>query len=310
MMLDQTMNAMAPRLARAREAGLRRLSALGRFDLDDRRKGADRLVVILAGFKQFLWPATLARMARLMPNDLDVCLVSAGLRLPELEQLAAAQGWSYLTTATRFMTTAQNIAIGVHPQARYIYKLDEDIILPEGYFDALLDRYGRVERESAVRPGFIAPLMNVNGFSYVDFVRFNGMEEEFTSRFGALVRAGGDLPAQSDGAVARWLWERTLPFDQMAKRFAGRPFGYSTVPFKFSIGAILFERILWERMSGFRRGWVAPGLGVDEARICLACVSLSRVMTVADDIFAGHFAFGPQVAVMKKMYHVDPGRFL
>jgi len=266
-------------------------------------------VLVIAGFKEFLWPATLERVGRFAPADADVCLLSAGIRLPELAALAERFGWSYLSTDTRFVGTAQNLAIGAHPSARYIHKLDEDIMVADGHFERLLDRYERIQREREVQLGFLAPLMNVNGFSYVDFLEHVGAREDYEARFGPATRASGGIPIHSDGDAARFVWERSLPLDEVARDVAQRPFGYRTVPFKFSIGDILFERSLWEEMDGFRRGWIAPGLGIDEEHLCTHCVVSGKVMAVADDVFAGHIGYGQQMGAMCALYDAQPARF-
>ncbi len=287
------------RVERALAGLVRRRNFTGAYNLIDRGTGAERLAVVLAGYKPYLWDMTLARLEQHVPEGLDVCLVSPALNSPELERLAARRGWSYLSTRANYVSLGQNIAIARHPAARWIYKLDEDILIAEGFFERLLGTYQRIATEGRYEPGFCAPVLNVNGFSYVNFLKALGLEDEYLERFGELRRASGQIRATEEGEAALWLWRKSLPFDEVAARFAARPPGYSTVPHKFSIGAILFERSFWAAIGGFLVRPPAGALGVDETYICRKCIDLSRVMAVAHDVFAGHYSFGAQEVFMR-----------
>ncbi len=282
---------------------------LGRHRFVDRSKGHSRAVLLLAGHKPFLWPFTLPRIARHVPSDVDVCLVTPGVDHREMAEIAARYGWSYLSTRHGNISLAQNLAIRALPGASLIYKIDEDIFISERFFDALAEGYRRSQRESDVAVGFCAPLVNVNGFSYVDFVRARGVEEEYCQRFGELRRAAGGIPACDDGEAAVFLWERTLPVDVVASTFHEQPFAYSVVPHRYSIGAILFERVIWEEMGGHWRGFGSPALGVDELGIAMTCFRRSQVVAVVHNVFAGHFAFGLQERAMRAAYEAQLSRF-
>ncbi len=276
----------------------RRMNFGGRHVFVDRSRGQGSLLVVLAGHKPHLWPYTLPRLERFASQELDVCIVSPGVDSPELSALAARRGWSQLITRRNDLCLAQNLAIRHHPAARWIHKLDEDIFIAEGYFEAMAAGYRAVQRDGRFWHGFCSPLLNVNGFSYRLFLDAAGLEGEYLERFGELTQASGGVAVAEDGEAARWVWERTLPFDAMAARIAARPFGYSPVPHRFSIGAILFERDLWEAIGGFV---VVPsgGVGHDELQLCQECLARSRVPVVLHDVFAGHFSFGPQDPVMR-----------
>src|SRR4051812_19798188 len=231
----------------------------GQFSLDDRRRGSDRMVLVLAGFKSYLWPYTLPRIARFAPADADVCVVSAGVTSPELAEVARANGWSYLTTRTRRLASAQNIAIREHSHAQWIFKVDEDVFATEGSFDRVLDGHQAVDAEGVYRPGFAAPILNVNGFSYVPFLEALGLLNRFAEEFGGLPRACTEIPVQRDGRAAAWIWDHSVPLDDVARTFTDREFSYSTIPHRFSTGFILFHRDFWEEISGIRATLAAPG---------------------------------------------------
>jgi hypothetical protein len=278
--------------------GQRRLNFAGEHEFTDRRRGAETMIVVLAGYKPHLWPYTLSRMEHLAPEDADVCLVSSGLSSPELDAVAARNGWSRLVTRRNAVALAQNLAILHHPAARFVHKLDEDILLADGYFTAMAEGYERVLEDGRYTPGFCAPVLNVNGFSYRLFLETLDLADDYAARFGELRQAGEGNLAHTDGEAALWLWRRTVPFDETARRFSELPFGYSAVPHRFSIGAILFERALWEEIGGLV---VMPwgGLGHDEKFLCKECTDRSRVGIVLHHVLAGHFSFGPQDPVMR-----------
>lgn len=277
-----------------------RLNFWGEHEFVDRSSGQDSVLVVLAGYKQYLWPFTLHRLERFVPPGIDVVLVSPAVRSQPLDELAAQMGWSRLITKANSVALAQNVAIDKHPHAKLIYKLDEDMFISSGYFAGLRDALDHVKQEKAYEPGLCAPIVNVNGFTYVDFLETMGLAEDYGRRFGELRRAADGVRVQHDGDAARWLWERSVPFDEVARRFSSKDFGYSVCPHRFSIGAILYERTLWEAMGGFKVT-LPPGiLGVDEEYLCFKCLDMSRVMVAAHNVFAGHFGFGAQEATMRR----------
>lgn len=281
----------------------------GRYTFDRRAKDADSLVLLLAGHKPQLWPRTLQRIADDMPTGHDVCVVSPGVVVPELRAFAASQGWSYLASHNGHVSLAQNLAIRAHPRAKWIHKLDEDIFISNGYFERLEAGYRRASEESDFAVGLCSPLINVNGYSYVDFLDALGLRADWQGEFGPARRAPWGIAAHSNGDAAVWLWKNSLPVNEVAARFAAQPFSYSVVPHRFSIGAILFERALWEAMGGFRVRRPAPGLGDDEEHIATHTTEHGQVIVVLHDVYAGHFAFGPQMDAMLSRFGESIGSF-
>ena len=144
--------------------------------------------------------------------------------------------------------------------------------MAEGAFDALLDGYRAFEAEGRYRPGYVAPVLNVNGFSYVTFLETLGLAEEYAERFGELRRAVTGVRIHHDPEAARWIWERSLPFDAVARRFTELPYACEPIPHQFSIGMILFERSLWEEMHGLKAARRPPGVGTEEIALGRFCV--------------------------------------
>jgi hypothetical protein len=279
------------------------LNFSGSYKFIDRSKGSSRLVIILAGYKDFLYPLTLKRIAKFAPPDIDVCVVSSGLYCPVLAELAESSGWSYLYTKTNKVSLVQNLAISVHPQAEWIYKLDEDIFISEGFFESLLEGYLSIKKEGLYDPGFCAPMINVNGYSYITFLKTIAADQDYEEKFGELKHAANGIKAHHDGEAAKYLWKKSLPFDEVASYISSHPFEYSAAPHRFSIGAILFNREFWESIGGLRTGLKEGGLGLDEEHLCKDCMEMSRPIFVIHNLFAGHFSFGPQERAMKEYLH-------
>lgn len=268
---------------------------------DARGKGFSRLVIIVAGYKESLWNIVLERIARARPENTDICVVCPGKFHAELSARCAAKGWSFLAIRENQLALAQNLAIELHPRAQVIHKLDEDIVVGEGYFDSIEDTYAFVEAENEHQIGFVAPTLNVNGFSYRLFLKFidKNLLPEFRRRFGDCRSSCVETAAWRDPRAAEFLWDHSLPFDNMADCFRKRERGYVLCHHRFSIGAICFARSLWEQMGGFSRA--ADGyLGVEEADFCAFCCDSARAMIVSDRTFAGHIGFGPQTKDMLK----------
>ncbi len=282
----------------ARKMAQRKLPRVSGSEFVNRSKQSSKLVVVLVGYKPELWPLTLKRIACFVPADFDVCLASSGRRVEALDDLAEQNGWSYLSTRLNEVSIVQNIAIEKHPAAQYIFKLDEDIFIGRGYFDAMLKGHLAVSQAGRHKPGISAPLINVNGYGYVEFLRELGLCKDYLDRFGELRQAADKIHAHYDGEAALWLWKRSLPFDEMVRRFANLEFKYSACPHRFNIGAILFERSFWLAMGGLAINDHPGVLGYDEEQVCKYCLNSSEVITVLHNVFAGHFGFGPQNQMM------------
>jgi hypothetical protein len=279
----------------------------------DRRSNKATLIVVLAGYKPYLWPATLSRLERYAPRDADFCVASAGLFSTELADMCARNGWSYLSVGRNSPGVALNKAIGLHPSADFIYKLDEDVVIGREFFRLLREGYDFAWQDSLQEPGFCAPVLNVNGISYRAFLRELRLESDYETEFGKLFTRCDDLPVHNNPATAWWLWRNTLPFDEKAERFAKLEGNYTTCSTRFSIGAILFRRAFMDKVGGFKSSWHSGVLGVDEDMLCRDCVSQSRPMYIVESALVGHFSFYPQEALMREklptMSELDPVTF-
>lgn len=278
----------------------------GTYKFVDRKKDSDKLCIIIAGYKQILWDDVFERLTKFAPKDMDVCIVSSGLYNEELNKIAEKNNWSYLSLKQNKVTLVQNIAINLHPKAKMIYKIDEDIFITKNFFSQLMETYNRVEKESNYRIGFVAPLLPINGYSNVTFLKKTGTLENFEKKFGKAYHDGGaEEKIIKNPEIAKFMWgeteEKLRNIDKLSEEFSKEEFAYSICPIRFSIGAILFSRDIWEAIGRFvvEKG---TNMGRDEAQICEYCMIESRAIVVSENTIAGHFSYGPQTKAMEEFY--------
>ena len=281
---------------------------------DDRRAGTPELVCMLAGYKPDLWPFVMPRFRTALPES-DVCLVSPGMRSDALAEMCRAAGWSYLSTVTNDVSLAQNVCYRLHDRAELIVKLDEDMFLLPTTISALLSEYHAIKREGVVDPGFVAPIIPLNGFCYRTLLEMLGLLSEYEANFGVARIATTGVPVQCSPAAALWIWEKTSPLAATAARLAAKKIERLLCPIQLSIGLIVFERCFWEAMNYFpvyRRKLMAglSTLGGDEAHICASATQMARPAIVTTASIAGHFSFGPQYSRMRDLLEARPEIFL
>jgi hypothetical protein len=305
-MVGKARRALLSRAYGTLKGGLSAVDAYSRLHdhsaFDNRRTGARVLVCMLAGYKPDLWPFVMPRFRAALP-EADVCLVSPGKRSEELVELCRREHWSYLATATNDVALAQNVCYRLHDAAEMIVKLDEDMFLLPDSISMLLAEYSSIKAEGVVDPGFVAPMIPLNGFCYRYLLEMLGELDEYEAAFGRARIATAGLAIHTDPAAARWIWERTSPLSATAARLERRRL---LCPIQFSIGLIAFERGFWEMIGHFavHRHRLFAGLttlGGDEAYICARALETSRPAVVTTAAVAGHFSFGPQYAGLRAL---------
>lgn len=284
----------------------------GKYLFDDRSNNGEKLCIILSGYKEVVWEDVFGRIKKYLPEDIDFCIVTSGMVDDKLRELAKANNWSYLSTQRNCVTLAQNIAINLFPQAKYIYKLDEDIFINEGFYENLWNTFNRVKEESFYNIGFVAPLIPINGFAYTEVLKCLGLIDKYKELFQKpCISADGSNPVVCNPEVAKFFWGEggyVPKIDEINRKLQAKPFDYTVCPIRFSIGAIMFPRETWEDMGYFK---VEAGncLGLDEIQLCEFCVSRSRVMIVSKNCCVGHMSFGPQNKEMIEYYKHHRERF-
>ncbi len=286
----------------------------GEFQFDDRKRDLENLLVVLAGYKEFVWGSVFQRLKAFVPENIDVCVVTSGLVNTDLRQMCETFGWSYMSTIKNHVSLALNLVISNHPRAKYIYKMDEDIFLTEGVFEVLKETYQRVQAESRYEVGFVTPLIPVNGYGYVRLLEIFGAVKLWEERFGELkytIALQHHRTIQRDPEAARFMWgeenQAMESLDKIQKELRKKEFQYSICPIRYSIGFILFHRDNWINMGSFPVA--ARNLGIDEEALCKFCMMESRAMVVAENAVVGHLAYNPQNKEMEQYYYSHKEKF-
>lgn len=273
------------------------------------------MCMVLAGYKEPIWDDVFARLKAYVPDNVDVCVLSSGLFNEKLNVICEENNWSYLSTKKNQLCYIQNLAIELHPNAEWIYKIDEDIFLTQGFFEKLMETWVYVEKNTDASPSIIAPLINVNGYTYVRLLDKCGLRDAFISRFEDIKYSSGiehhKWTRDSEG-FARYMWgseeKKLADIDGLTQKFSSEELSISYCPVRFSIGAILFRRVFWDEMEGFPVD-SGSGLGVDEERICWFAMNNSRPIVINENVVVGHLGFGPQTDAMMKYYRQNPALF-
>lgn len=289
------------------------------YNFIDRSTGSDKLCIVLAGYKEPLWEEVFGRLALFAPEDIDVCIMTSGLVNEKLQSISAEHGWSYLSTEVNHLSQVQNLAIEKHPHARWIYKLDEDMFLTEGFFEKLREAYEYTESSTPYVPAFVSPLINVNCYGHLRLLDKVGLTEDFAATGLTNMKYTDGLNHSNDvlesSAVARYLWGETREvlrdIDALNTRFGAEPLTISVCPMRFSIGAILFTRKAWESFGKFPLTFVGSsyGIGDDEEHICHYAMFTGRAIVVCENSLVGHLGYGPQTAAMLEYYEAHADRF-
>ncbi len=285
------------------------------YEFTDRSRGHEKVCILLAGYKPQIWADIFDRIAAYIPEDVDFCIMTSGLVDDRLQAIASEHEWSYLSTSVNHLSLIQNIAIECHPKARWIYKLDEDVFITEGFFETLLRTYCSVRDESVYEPAFIAPLLNVNCYGSLRLLDRVGLLDDFRAAGLTEMKIGDGIkrnkPALRDARVATYLWGESQPvlrdIDALSARFASEDAEWSICPIRFSIGAILFTRELWEEMGKFPITFIGSdyGLGDDEEFLCRYAFDTARVIVVCESNVAGHLGYGGAQTKRMLEYYID-----
>ena len=285
----------------------------------NRSKNQERLCIVLAGYKEELWDDIFARLAAVIPDNVDVCIMTSGLTNDSLMEIAAQHDWSYLATEKNHLSLIQNRAIELHPHAKWIYKIDEDMFLTKGFFETLEKTYREVEENSFYVPAFVSPLINVSCYGHIRLLEKCNLIEDFRSTHLSNVKITDGLhhnkQVLENPEVAKYLWGESQPIlqdiDKLTETFSQGPLSYSVCPVRFSIGAILFTRDAWEEFGHFPLTFVGSefGLGDDEEHICNYACFTGRAMIINENIVVGHLGYGPQTKEMIDYYLAHKNRF-
>jgi hypothetical protein len=286
----------------------------GIYRFEKRKCNSEKVCFILAGYKPFLYDSIFSRIINYIPNDIDVCLLSSGKYDSNLSFIAENNNWSYLSTKRNSVSLIQNIAIKKFKNAKYIYKLDEDIFVTNGYFDILLRTFNECTNYGNYKVGFVAPLIPINGYGNYKILEKLKLVNYYTKKFERpLYATGRDRKIENDPSVAKFFWghNNIIPsIDEINYNFSMQKFSYDACPIRFSIGAILFSRELWKSMHMFKVKLFGPGMGLDEEQLCCFCLNQSKAIIISNNTVVGHLSFGNQNKAMEDYYIKNKNVFM
>lgn len=278
----------------------------------DRSSGKKYLCIVLAGYKDFLYPSVFFRLSNYMDDRIDVCIVSSGLYSDELAKICETNNWSYLSTKENNVSLVQNVAIKLHPNAKYIFKLDEDIFITKDYFAHMIEEYDNL-KDCDYYPGVLAPIIPINAYGYMRVLEKNNLKKYYSDKFETpKYAASAKYMIENSSDVAKFFWGEggyVPSIDELNTMFWEDVHEVRPCPIRFSIGAILFERKLWEDMGYFKVDRRNTALGADETQLCTYCHIHSRPIMVSENIVVGHLGFGKQNAEMKEYYLKNTEKF-
>lgn len=300
--LKETYHKMYERNRRRKEQKELKHRLKGKYKFINRSKNSEKLCLILAGYKDFLWDEVFKRIKKFSSNDIDICVISSGMFNEELNKICEKNDWSYLATKKNHVSLIQNIAINEFKSAKYIYKLDEDIFITEGFFETLMKTLKDSELKLNYHIGFVTPLIPVNGYTYISVLEKINLLDEYEKKFGkTYYDTTRNNKIISDTSAVKYIWEKTSNLDEINKKIQTDEFKYSICPIRFSIGAILFRREIFEQMKLFSVSNTI-GLGEDEEDLCCFCLNESKVVVSSENSIVGHLSFAPTNKEISNLY--------
>jgi len=288
------------------------ISFARRYKFEDRSNNSDTLCMILSGYKEFTWDIIFDRIKRFSNDDMDICIVSSGLYSERLSEIAKANNWSYLSTKHNSVTLVQNTTLKLFPNAKNIYKLDEDIFVTKNFFKTLKETYDEVQENGDYNVGFVAPILPINGYAHIRLLEKLDLKDYYEEHFEKVKFSAEDRMITIDPEAAKFMWGEggKMPhIDDLDKILHEMPFSYSASTVRFSIGAIFYHRELWEDMNYFKVD-ISKGMGIDETQVCCHCIDKSRGMIIAENTCVGHLSFRLQNDEMKEYFKENPERFM
>ena len=174
------------------------------YTIINRGTNSSKLCIILAGYKEFLWPVTMDRIKQCIPKEYDVCIVSSGTYSKELDEIAESYSWSYLSVKRNNVCLSQNVAINEFKNAERIFKIDEDIFVTENMFEIVEKTYESVQEYNA---GIVSPILPINGFGHFEILKKYNLIEYYEKNFEKPIYAAGpSRMVESNPDVAKFFW--------------------------------------------------------------------------------------------------------
>lgn len=126
--------------------------------------------------------------------------------------------------------------------------------------------------------------------------------KEYESKFGVYSITAGKGKVFKDKDVATWIWEKSIPFDDVAARLEFINNGkISESNYRVRIGAILFTREFVEQMGMFKVAGLEV-LGTEELELCAYCMNWMYRIVIAEDVLCGHLGFSHQKQACREFF--------
>ena len=283
-----------------------------KYKVEGNIKGKKQMLYILSGYKPYLWDDVFGRIKEFQTDEMEVCIGSSGKYCEELSQICKKNDWVYVSTSLNNVCVITNVIMRLFNQAEYIFKLDEDIYLPEGYFTDMIAAYDRIEKESPGIIGYTCPVLPLGFYGMHDFLIENNCLDEYEEKFGKHYVGGraANPVFKTPCGIDEFIWEKMGVFDECAKKYSERPFTYEACATRSGIAAILFKRAFWDEIGGLKNNHsIGVGDAGDEGQITAYCALQSKMMYCVNNILVGHFAFGGSEPAMLKFKEAHPEIF-
>ncbi len=277
------------------------------YYFENRSKEKENLCYILAGYEPVLWDNTLQRVSEYADDEVDYCIVSSGRYDKRLEEFAKEKDWSYLYTEQNQVCFIQNKVIELHPRARYIIKLDEDIFIGKDFFSKMIHEFNKIEQCGQYRIGFAVPVIPLNCCGYVSYLELIGKKKEFETIFGRAYKSRFSAVFHIV-ETAEFLWDTMDSFDEMAEKFLINKQN-NILDCYYNIGCIMFTRERWLTMGKWPEKNGESGMGQDEAYIYEDNVKKDMSIYEIQSVLAGHLAFGHQKKRMIQYFQEHQDKF-
>ena len=292
-------------LKNIKEEIIKKSKLTNKYKFENRKKDKEKVCFILAGYKEFTYEIVFKRIKKFIPDDIEVCILSSGVYSESLSNIAKINDWSYISTKKNNVSLIQNVAITKFEKAKYIYKLDEDIFVTSGFFEMLFKTYIDCKKSGEYDPGVVAPTIPINGFGHLNILKRLNLVEYYTNNFERPIYAAGpNRMIENNPEVAMFFWGKgnyVPQVDKINEILKKDKFSYMACPIRFSIGAILYSRELWEDMKMFKV-YEGSGIGKDEEDLCGYCVNQSKAIIVSLNTAVGHLSFGKQNKIMEEYF--------
>lgn len=265
-----------------------------KYRFTDRRQHKGKMLYVLAGYKPYLWKDVFSRIDAYLPTDVEVCVLSSGKYLPQLEDYCEQYGWSYLSTTRNNICCITNIMMKIYNDVEYVFKMDEDIYLTEGAFEGLESCYHKLEKERRYEIGMVGAFIPINSFCIYKFLNEVGKYDDFVEKYG-WINDGCmyDEQLRRKPGINAYIWNETGDIDAFARNHRSMEPGVYDVNVRYMIGFVLYKRSLWESIGGLR---VMAGKGSgdegDEGQFLSHCFLTSKAVFVAKNVVVGHFSYG------------------